>query len=217
MIRKNKLLKKKIQFLLYQNKWILLVFYFGLVIGLGLYAIKFLIVLFDIVIHFWSDTENDMLIGMLTLVDLAMIANLIKMVITGSYQSFVDKVPENTEKVSSGLLKVKMSTSLIGVTAIHLLKDFVESSNVAHKDIQYWYNLSVKVGIHVIFIISSWVLAKIDLMHSDSELIEEKSEHIKLKNEILIHQIKHHRINRPIVSKLPTDSSSIQKSPRISH
>jgi len=50
-------------------------------------------------------------------VDIVMIANLVKMIITGSYHSFIDKTHnEEIEKVSSGMLKVKMSTSILGVT-----------------------------------------------------------------------------------------------------
>lgn len=198
IIHKNKILKKKIQFLLYQNKWILLIFYVGLVIAFLAYAIKFCFIEYQIIVDSLYVKENQVLIGILTLVDLAMIANLIKMVITGSYQSFVDKVPENTEKVSSGLLKVKMSTSLVGVTAIHLLKDFIESMDIKNHDTQYFYSLGIKVGIHIIFIISSRQLAKIDLIHSESELIEEKTEKIKLQNEIIKHEIKHHVNHRHI-------------------
>ena len=52
-------------------------------------------------------------------VDIVMIANLVKMIITGSYNSFVSKKHDDeNEKVSSGMLKVKMSTSIMGVSAI---------------------------------------------------------------------------------------------------
>jgi len=205
---KNKPLKKKIQFTLYQNKWVLLVFYFGLFIGLIFYGIKFCFEEYYILRHFLSMSLNDYMIGMLTLIDIAMVAALVKMVTTGGYQSFIDKVPENTEKVSSGVLKVKMSTSLVGVTAIHLLKDFMIEGFRTPEQIQ---QLVIKMIIHVIFIYSSIKLGEVDLMHSKSELIEEKTKKIELQNEMLLLEIKkHHADNKhhgPIKSRVPIKST----------
>jgi len=154
-----------IQRALFQSKFLLIPFYIGLVVAQILYCYKFVQEVVHLLSNFVGMTETDVMLAVLTLIDITMVANLIKMIITGSYQSFVDKVPENTEKVSSGLLKIKMSTSLIGVSSIHLLQIFI-SPKGSDKE------LAIMFIIHFIFLMGSATLAYIDFLHSKSELLE---------------------------------------------
>ena len=113
------------------------------------------------------------MLAILGLIDITMIANLIKMIISGSYQSFVEKMPnDHSEKMSSGMLKVKMGTSLIGVSSIHLLQAFINAAQISSREI------IVKVGIHLVFLLSTVGLAYIDYLHcisvKDHEPIVEK-------------------------------------------
>ena len=86
------------------------------------------------------------------------------MIITGSYNSFVDKThSEDAEKVSSGVLKVKMATSIMGVSSIHLLQTFINSAQVPIETIYK------QLLIHGIFIVGGIVLAFIDYLHVKSE------------------------------------------------
>jgi uncharacterized protein (TIGR00645 family) len=97
-------------------------------------------------------------------VDIVMIANLVKMIITGSYNSFVDKSHGiDGEQVSSGLLKVKMSTSIIGVSSIHLLQTFINSENILNETIYK------QLIVHGAFIVGALVLSYIDYLHCKSE------------------------------------------------
>lgn len=180
-------LRKFLQKSLYAHKWILLIFYIGGVLGLGAYAftyIRFIIYFFtgghighEEIKSFWNMNENEMIMAILTIIDVIMVANLVKMIITGSYQSFIDKVPENTEKVSSGLLKVKMGTSLIGITSIHLLQAFIDPPK-ENRD------LYIKIGTHIVFLASAMALAWIDYIHSKSELAEANAHEIEHKYEL---------------------------------
>ena len=151
--------------LLFDNKWILPIFYWGLVIAQVLYCVRFVKEVIHLCANFSTIDETQLMLIVLTLIDITMIANLIKMIITGSYQSFVEKVGEENsqEKVSSGLLKVKMGSSLIGVSSIHLLQVFLDSKNLDNRDIV------VKLSIHGMFLISTAVLAWIEYMHVKSE------------------------------------------------
>jgi uncharacterized protein (TIGR00645 family) len=165
-------MKQKLQKLLFAHKWMLYPFYVGLAIALICYGIKYCETLLHFVITFQSMTENDIMLNFLQLVDIVMVANLIKMVITGSYQVFVDRIKENTERVSSGVLKVKMGTSLIGITSIHLLQVFIKPP----KDLVELY---IKVGVHIVFLISAAVLALINLWDSKADLNQAKTETIE--------------------------------------
>jgi len=179
--KKPKLLKRSIESLMFSSKWLLTPFYLGLIIALGFYTIYFFFELkhlihvsmglFSAEEHGASEVSNAILLGVLELVDITMIANLIKMIITGSYHSFVSKQHgEDSEKVSSGLLKVKMATSLVGVSSIHLLKSFINASNMSMDD------LTKQLIIHGSFLVGALMLAWIDYLHVKSEKIEHEIE-----------------------------------------
>lgn len=147
--------KKLIEEIIFSSKWLLIPFYLKLFYTLALLLYSFIV---D------GHLSNEILLQTLEDVDIVMIANLIKMIITGSYNSFVSKEhSEPTEKVSSGLLKVKMSTSIMGVSAIHLLKSFIEASTLD------WDTIWKQVTIHGIFIVGAIGLAFIDYLHNKSE------------------------------------------------
>lgn len=106
------------------------------------------------------------MLGILTLVDIAMVANLLVMVIIGGYSTFVSKIeissedrPEWLEKVSAGTLKVKLAASLVGVSGIHLLQTFINIDNKTF-DAVMW-----QIIIHVVFVLSAIGLAIIEKSH----------------------------------------------------
>ena len=144
-----------IETVIFSSKWLLIPFYLKLFLTLG-----------KLMYHFFSEgtLSNEDLMSTLEDVDIVMIANLVKMIITGSYNSFVDKThSEDAEKVSSGVLKVKMATSIMGVSSIHLLQTFINSAQVPIETIYK------QLLIHGIFIVGGIVLAFIDYLHVKSE------------------------------------------------
>lgn len=157
-------MKKLIENILFGSKWLLTFFYLGLIVGLLCYAIVYAKAIVYLICESTAFTREAIMLEVLELVDMVMIANLIKMIITGSYNSSVAKDHGQTgENVSSGLLKIKMSTSLIGVSSIHLLKTFIDSSNTS------WEDLYKQLAIHVSFLIGSLFLAAIEYLHDKGE------------------------------------------------
>ncbi len=153
-------MKHLIEKIIYQSRWVLVPFYLGLIIAQCLYCVKFCETLWETLSHFRSMDETSFMLAVLTLLDITMVSNLIKMVITGSYQTFVNKIEhDHSEKISSGLLKVKMGSSLIGVSSIHLLQAFINSPSLSDRD------LIAKIGIHMVFLVSTVGLAYIDYLH----------------------------------------------------
>lgn len=151
---------KVLQTIIFSAKWLLIPFYLKLFWTLLKLLYSFM---------FQGEISNHELTTTLEDVDIVMIANLVKMIITGSYNSFVDKSHSHTwENISSGALKVKMATSITGVSAIHLLKTFValEGENMS------WDIIWKQIAIHGIFIIGAWVLAKINFIHEKAENLE---------------------------------------------
>lgn len=174
MKNENKNPIKIIEKVIIGSKWLLLLFYFGLIVAQAIYAVKFAIQTVSMVTEFWKMDESEVMMAILTLVDMAMVANLIKMIVSGSYQTFIQPLDnDHTEKISSGMLKVKMGASLVGVSSIHLLKCFINSGTVTDRD------LIAKCTVHLIFLVSTIGLAWIDYLHIKSHGIEVKAEKVE--------------------------------------
>ncbi len=166
----SRVAKKKIEFLIFNVKWLLNVFYIGLIAVLFLYAWAYIKDVYQLIVTNGL-TTNNMMLSILELVDVVMIANLVKMIITGSYHSFVSKTHGMlNEDISSGMLKVKMSSSIVGVSSIHLLQTFVNSENVA------WDVIHKQIWIHGSFLVGTFMLAVIEWMHVKGEVAEKQVE-----------------------------------------
>ena len=160
-------LKDLIEYIIFGSRWFLIPFYLGLIVVMAIYTFVYLKEVMLLVTEINHLTKESAMLIILEIVDIVMIANLVKMIITGSYNSFVDKHHGNEgEKVSSGMLKVKMSTSLIGVSSIHLLQTFINAENTKLED------LTKQIIIHVSFLIGALILAIIDFLHVKSESYE---------------------------------------------
>jgi len=153
-------MKSFIEGIVFNSRWLLLPFYLGLIVAQMFYCICFCQTVWHLCTTFGSMDETSLMLVVLTLIDITMIANLIKMIIVGSYQTFIEKISnDHSEKISSGLLKVKMGSSLIGVSSIHLLQSFINPS-ASNREI------IIKCSIHMIFLISTMGLAYIDYLHA---------------------------------------------------
>lgn len=162
-------MKKLIEKIIFSSRWLLIPFYLGLFIAMLVYTYVYVNEIIDLVEHAHGMTKNIVLLATLELVDIVMIANLVKMIITGSYNSFVDKTHGvDGEKISSGMLKVKMSTSLIGVSSIHLLQTFISPLKEATKELRE-ETLHTQLIIHATFLAGALILAVIDYLHCKSE------------------------------------------------
>ncbi len=155
--------------IIFASRWLQAPLYAGLIVGGILYAYKFIIELIHLVTEINQITETVLMLGVLTLVDITMVANLLIMVIIGGYSTFVSRMdidkhedkPEWLQKVDAGTLKVKLAGSLVGVSGIHLLQTFI---NMKNHDIEH---VKWQVIIHIVFLISSIMLAYTEkILHS---------------------------------------------------
>jgi len=158
--------------IIFASRWVQAPLYVGLIIGGVLYAYKFVSELIHLCATIGEITESALMLGVLTLVDITMVANLLIMVIIGGYSTFVSKIdiethedrPEWLKKVDAGTLKVKLAGSLVGVSGIHLLQVFI---NIEQRNLEY---VKWQVIIHVVFLLSSIMLA-----YSEKLLHEKKA------------------------------------------
>jgi uncharacterized protein (TIGR00645 family) len=148
-----------IERLLFNVRWALIPFYIGLVVVLFYYGFFY----FKEVVHYVAEpdkTIDGVKLFALDTIDIVMIGNLIKMIITGSYNSFVDKGHGYTnENVSSGQLKIKIATSVVVLSMIYMLKEFVAG-------VATWETIVHQSVLFAGFLIAAVVLSVIEYLHS---------------------------------------------------
>jgi len=143
------------------SRWLLVIFYIGLAIALALYAATFGYKLWDFASHLFSLEESDSILKMLSLIDAALIASLVVMVIISGYENFVSRFDESRDvhwlgDIDIGSLKVKVASTIVAISSIHLLQVFLYVEQYS-SDKLMWYTL-----IHLAFVLSALFLAYID-------------------------------------------------------
>ena len=107
-----------IERLILGGRWLLAVFYLGLAAALCLYALSFVLKFASIVRQVLELEESDMILAMLGLIDAALVASLIVMVMISGYENFVSRFDQgdySTElswlgKLDAGSLKIKVAS-----------------------------------------------------------------------------------------------------------
>jgi uncharacterized protein (TIGR00645 family) len=152
---------------LYASRWILAPMYLGLSAALVLLGVKF----FEEVLHaapmLFEMKEADLVLVVLSLVDMALVGGLLIMVMFSGYENFVSRidVSEGTEKLSwlgkldSGSLKQKVAASIVAISSIHLLRAFMSAHTIPNDKLM-WY-----VIIHLTFVASALGMAYLDKMN----------------------------------------------------
>ncbi|MBI1329024.1 MAG: TIGR00645 family protein [Alphaproteobacteria bacterium] len=153
---------------LFASRWLMVPFYAGLVLALVALMVIFVEELVGEIPRLLEITETDILIWTLSLIDLSLAANLLLMVIFSGYENFVSKIdnddhpdrPSWMGKVDFSGMKLKLVASIVAISAIHLLKAFME---IASYDKE---NLRWLVIIHIVFVGSGVLLALMDWITS---------------------------------------------------
>jgi uncharacterized protein (TIGR00645 family) len=146
-------LERIIESIIFHSRWAMAPFYLGLVGALVLLFIHFVVQFVELARHIMSATEADIILGILGLVDLTFTGNLVLIVIFSGYENFVSRIeahdhdrPDWMTKVDFGGLKQKLMTSIVAISAVQVLKAFM---NVDKYDPG---KLSWLVGMHVLFL-----------------------------------------------------------------
>ncbi|MEJ1157392.1 TIGR00645 family protein [Prosthecomicrobium sp. N25] len=149
---------------LFASRWLLAPFYVGLVLALAGLLVKFVQELVHFVLTVFSAGESDVVLGVLTLIDLSLAGNLLLIVIFSGYENFVSKFdigdhedrPDWHGKVDFGALKMKLIASMVAISGIHLLKVFMGLPKFTEREIM-WMTI-----IHLVFVITGVLLALMD-------------------------------------------------------
>ena len=79
---------------LFTSRWLMAPVYFGLVLAMVLLLVKFAKVLLGLFSQIWTATGSDLIIGVLSLVDVALIMNLLIIIMFSGYENFVSKMED---------------------------------------------------------------------------------------------------------------------------
>ncbi len=145
------------------SRWLLVVFYLGLGVALAVYAVSFGMKLAEFVLNATSVKDSDAILTMLALIDAALVASLVVMVIISGYENFVSRFDgADTEevqwlgKIDAGSLKIKVASTIVAISSIHLLQIFLNVAQYTNEKLM-WSTI-----IHIAFVISALLLAYID-------------------------------------------------------
>jgi uncharacterized protein (TIGR00645 family) len=157
--------------IIFMSRWLQVPLYLGLIFAQGLYACRFIVEIYKLLLNGLQMSETDVMLAVLGLIDIVLISNLLVMVIIGGYETFVSRLklaghpdePEWLGRVSTGTLKIKLALSLISIASIHLLETFINTESQSDHTIMW------QVVILLTFILSALIIAWIDrISHSPS-------------------------------------------------
>jgi uncharacterized protein (TIGR00645 family) len=142
-------------------RWILYPLSLALIVALALYVVAFLVNDYRFIVHEFTWDMESLMVMLLGFVDAMMVANLIVMVVQGSYRIFIHKFdiasasdrPQWLDHIDSGILKVKIALSIAGITLVQILKDFVNLEKVN------WTLTSHRIYIHIVALFSALMMA----------------------------------------------------------
>ena len=149
---------------MYASRWLLAPIYFGLSLALLALALKFFQEVFHILPNVFSMAEANLILVLLSLIDMALVGGLLVMVMISGYENFVSQldIDEGKEKLNwlgkmdSGSLKMKVAASIVAISSIHLLKVFMDAKNIPDSKLM-WY-----VILHLTFVASAFTMGYLD-------------------------------------------------------
>jgi uncharacterized protein (TIGR00645 family) len=158
-------LERRIEAIIFNSRWLAAPFLFGLIIGLAGLLFKFIVKLGEFLWHLPTLPNPEALVGVLSLVDLSLIANLILIVICSSYENFIRHIsvadhpdmPNGLVKIGFSLLKQKLLGSIVAISAVHVLERFMDIEHQSDTIALVWL-----VGAMIAFALAMLIVAAAD-------------------------------------------------------
>lgn len=155
-----KIIESFVENLLYTARWLLAPIYLGLSLALLALALKFFQEIFHVLPHVFERSEAELILVVLSMIDMALVGGLVVMVMISGFENFVSQlnIKEGMEKLEwlgkmdSGSLKLKVAASIVAISSIHLLRMFMDAQKISNDKLM-WY-----VIIHMTFVVSAFAM-----------------------------------------------------------
>jgi uncharacterized protein (TIGR00645 family) len=154
-----------VEAVLFGSRWLLAPLYLGMVVALVVILVKFFQELVKLIAGTLNQEIYDVMLGVLSLLDLALLANLVLIVILAGYENFVSKIvaartsedrPHWMGHVDFSGLKMKLIGSIVAISAIGLLQDFFNADKLSGEQLMW------RVLLHLAFVLSGVLFAVMD-------------------------------------------------------
>lgn len=158
-------LERAIEAVIFQSRWLMAPIYLGLVACLAILLVTFFRELITTAPNLLTMGETEVILLVLTLIDLSLAGNLVLIVLFSGYENFVSKIeaahgdrdrPSWMGTLDFSGLKIKLIASIVAISGIHLLKVFMNVGDYTASELTW---LTV---IHVTFVLSGIAFAAMD-------------------------------------------------------
>lgn len=171
-------INKLIERFLFMSRWLLAPMYIGLVGVLAFLIYKFAMEFARIAIGIHQANERQIILSVLSLIDITLVANLLLMVILSGYENFVSRLdltsgqnrPEWMKGLDFSRLKLKLLGAIVAIAAIDLLGAFMNAGEFSTQELAW------KTGIQLVFVISGVLFALTDKIAAQAKRIEEDTQ-----------------------------------------
>jgi uncharacterized protein (TIGR00645 family) len=151
-----------IEYVLFNSRWIMAPFYFGLVVALAVLLLKFLRMLWEFILHAPGAKASETILDALSLIDVTLVGNLLLIVVFSGYENFVSRIDTSSHptwpiwitRIDFAGLKQKLLASIVAISAIHVLEAFLNIDTSFDATKMTWL-----VAVHLVFVISALLLA----------------------------------------------------------
>ena len=168
-------IERLLEAILFNSRWILAPIYLGLIVSLLMLLTAFVSELVEALPHLIGMSTEEVILVVLSLIDLSLALNLVLIVVFSGYENFVSKIdtgdsedrPHWMGTLDFSGLKMKLIGSIVAISAISLLRAFMalSSSSEPFDEVR----LKWMIILHLTFIFSGVLFAVMDYVASRSE------------------------------------------------
>ena len=173
--KKTPFLERVMESIIFGSRWLMAPVYLGLIVALGILIVTFFRELYLQAPQVLNMDETDIILLVLTLIDLSLAGNLVLIILFSGYENFVSKIdhahgdddrPEWMGTLDFSGLKIKLIASIVAISGIHLLKIFMNMEKYDSEEIM-WY-----VIIHLAFVTSGVMFAAMDWIEAKAHVVK---------------------------------------------
>jgi len=174
-MHQRKIIESALESVLFNSRWLMAPAYLGLIVSLAMLLFTFCKELFEAMPLVVGMTTEQIILLVLSLIDLSLAMNLVLIVVFSGYENFVSKIdtgdsedrPHWMGTLDFSGLKMKLIGSIVAISAISLLRAFMTISDFSEPVDNA--RLGWMIGLHMTFIVSGVLFALMDWVGSKTD------------------------------------------------
>lgn len=167
-------IEDRLESFMFAGRWLLAPFYIGLLLALGLLLVKFVKSFIQFVPLVFNSEGGEVIVALLSLIDVVLVANLILIIVFAGYENFVSRMnvqgqedrPSWMGQVGFSGLKMKLIGSIVAISAIELLRAFMRTEQLTGEQIGW------KLAVYMSLVISGLLFAIMDRIAEGTKQVE---------------------------------------------